>query len=398
MNLISFNFQFQSYFYKSENLLSGLIFNKENITIRPEYETVLRFYGYDLDGSTNMLTESRMNETSPEASTELPSGNDSTSTTTTTTTTTTTVATNEGEAETTTLPETSTEPNAEETDVGESTVPNEGDGEETTTTTVAPERRKRRGRLVGDGRLAKRGHNHYQIRRDKLQHHQNLELKKIHPNRRSRSYYVLLDEDEYETDFHHHSPHYHYAEHEASTFHPPLVVTTPSPHPDVSVTPVGVPSSTSSNPQHHQLSDQPISISSARPVIGKHRHANKELFENPKSDTIEHIFHLSEIESVRVPFKIYDSVMKFAHIPSLQASVLEIELDTEYYNLIIIMPDHYEGLKDLTNRLRLHEPSTLRKLRATMEFCWVKTIVPKFSLKGNTILTNDLQNVRRYRE
>lgn len=90
--------------------------------------------------------------------------------------------------------------------------------------------------------------------------------------------------------------------------------------------------------------------------------------------------------------------MKFAHIPSLQASVLEIELDTEYYNLIIIMPDHYEGLKDLTNRLRLHEPSTLRKLRATMEFCWVKTIVPKFSLKGNTILTNDLQNVRRYRE
>lgn len=377
-SLSHFQFPIQSYFYKSENLLSGLIFNKENITIRAEYETVLRFYGYDLDGSSNMLTESKMNETSASPATDSPPGNETTASTT-----------NEGEVETTTLPvEASTETN-EETD-GESTPSDDGGEEEvTTTTTVAPERRKRRGRL-GDGRLAKRGQNHYQIRRDKLQHHQNLELKKIHPNRRSRSYYVLLDE--YETDdFHTH--HHHYPEHEASTF--PTITTPSSSLPDVSVTPVGVPATSTQSHQHHHHSDQPISISSARPIIGKyHRNTNKELFENPKSDTVEHIFYLNEHETVRVPFKIYDSVMKFAHIPSLQASVLEIELDTEYYNLIIIMPDHYEGLKDLTNRLRLHESSTLRKLRATMEYCWVKTIVPKFSLKGNTILTNDLQNVR----
>lgn len=51
----------QSYFYKKENLLSGLIFNKENITIRPEYETILRFYGYDIDTTSSMVTESQMN-------------------------------------------------------------------------------------------------------------------------------------------------------------------------------------------------------------------------------------------------------------------------------------------------------------------------------------------------
>jgi Serpin (serine protease inhibitor) len=330
-SLSYFVFHLQSYFYKKENLLSGLIFNKDNITIRPEYETVLRFYGYDLEGATNMLTESKMNETV---------GN----MTSTTEATEIAISTTENEEDTTTLqPETSdttdevsgteetTEDNAQTDDVNEDV------------TTVAPPARKRRGRLERGLKTKNR--------RDRKQ-----QTIKSPLNRRSRSYYVLLDED-YDNEFHLESP-------------------TPT------VSPLG-PTSTEHNP-----------ISSPRPTISKYRNTHpKDLFDNVNSDTVEHIFYLNDYDTVRVPFKIYDSVMKYAHVDSLEASVLEIDLDTDYYNLIIIVPDHHDGLSDLTNKLRLHEASTLRRIRNAMEFHWVKTIVPKFNLKGNTILTNDLQNV-----
>lgn len=325
----------QSYFYKKENLLSGLIFNKENITIRSEYETVLRFYGYDLEGATNMLTESKMNETvgnmtSVTEATDTPMstpGNE----------------TKEEEETTTFQPETS-----ETTDEVSGTEENTEDNAQTDdvnedVTTVAPPARKRRGRLER-GLKAKN-------RRDRKQ-----QTIKSPVSRRSRSYYVLLDED-YESDFHLDSP-------------PPTV------------TPLG-PSSTEHTP-----------ISNARPPISKYRNTHpKDLFDNVNSDTLESLFYLNDYETVRVPFKIYDSVMKYAHVDSLEASFLEIDLDTEYYNLIIIVPDHHDGLSELTSKLRLHEASTLRRIRNAMEFYWVKTIVPKFNLKGNTILTNDLQNV-----
>jgi hypothetical protein len=139
---IIFCYCFQSYFYKKENLLSGLIFNKENITIRPEYETVLRFYGYDLDGATNMLTESKMNETFGNTTGVTEAAADTTVITVENETK------DEEESDTTTLqPETSdttdevsgtetnTEDNAQSDDVNEEV------------TTVAPPSRKRRGRL-----------------------------------------------------------------------------------------------------------------------------------------------------------------------------------------------------------------------------------------------------------
>lgn len=62
----------RSYFYNQENLLSGLSLSKENVTIRPEYETLLRFYGYDLmSGMMHTSTESSTKETSTELSTTV---------------------------------------------------------------------------------------------------------------------------------------------------------------------------------------------------------------------------------------------------------------------------------------------------------------------------------------
>lgn len=128
--------------------------------------------------------------------------------------------------------------------------------------------------------------------------------------------------------------------------------------------------------------------------MGKYRNSiNKELFENTNSDSIEHIFYLNEYDTIRVPYKLYDTVMKYAYVNSLQASFLEIDLDSEYYNLVIIIPDYHDGLHNLAHKLRMHEANTFRHIRNAMEYYWVKTIVPKFNLKGNSVLTNDLQNV-----
>lgn len=288
-----------------------------------------------------MLTESKMNETA---------GN---MTNVTDATDTTTVGEGEEAQATTTLqPEPSEDDTTAVEEGGDETTEEASEAGEEDVTTVAPPSRKRRGRL---GRGLKQKN-----RRERPQSPPIKSPVKGGAKRLPRSYYVLLDED-YENEFHLDAT-------------PP---TLPPPGPVSTIAPTASPVS-----------------ASPRPAPGKFRKNNPpDLFDNVNSDTVEHIFYVSDFDSVRVPFKIYDSVMKYAHVESLEASVLEIDLDTEYYNLIIIVPDHPDGLRDLTNKLRLHEPSTLRRLRNAMEFYWVKTIVPKFNLKGNTILTNDLQNV-----
>jgi Serpin (serine protease inhibitor) len=344
----------QSYFYKKENLLSGLIFNKENITIRQEYETVLRFYGYDLDGSSTMQTEAQgminVTEATDMSSTTTSSssqndmnavGEKEDSPTTETVAATETPQSDEAEENTATTIE------ASETDENEEEVENEE------TTTVAPIR-KRRGRL-GRGLKSK-------YRREKKQSSAGMKSPTV--TRLSRSYYVLLDED-YENEF--------------------LLDVLPSPTPLPSFP---TPTATSHQPSS---TENPISTS-VSPSVGKYRQSNhKDLFENVNSDTIEHIFYLNEHETIHVPYKLYDTVMKYAYVESLHASFLEIDLDSEYYNLIVIIPEHHDGLSHLIPKLKLQ---SLRHIRSTrMEYYWVKTIVPKFNLKGNTILTNDLQNV-----
>lgn len=111
-------------------------------------------------------------------------------------------------------------------------------------------------------------------------------------------------------------------------------------------------------------------------------------------DTIEHNFYLSETETVKVPYKIYNTILKYAYIERLQSTVLELELDSDDYMLIIILPDYEFGLSNLMKLLQIGDNvPNLRDIVKQMTPSWVKTIVPKFNLKGNIILTSDLQNV-----
>lgn len=332
--------------------MSGLIFNKENITIRPEYETVLRFYGYDLDAGT--LTETTQEDGAN--MTNATKAIDSTTPSTSTTTLASNETTSEGDL-------TTTEPSEVETFAPtEVTNGNGGEEDEDDTTTTVASSRKRRGQL---GRRTK----------EKKQSNSFIP-------RRSRSYYVLLDED-YENEFN------------LDLVSPISVTSTP---PTLTQT---MASSTAESHHHHHFiptSSTPLPLhatTSRASSVGKFRNnINKELFENTNSDSIEHIFYLNEYETVRVPYKLYDTVMKYAYVNSLQASFLEIDLDSDYYNLMLIVPDFHDGLHNLALKLKTQGASTIRHIRNSMEYYWVKTIVPKFNLKGNTILTNDLQNVR----
>lgn len=386
----------QSYFYKKENLLSGLIFNKENITIKPEYETVLRFYGYDLNGASNMLTDSKVDvdamenvtestdSSTPTASSSMSTSSEMTTQVPTTNMSSTTETNVMGENVDEDL---TTTPQSEEASEDDATTTNEANGTDDETTddveneniTTVASTRKRRGRL---GRGLRGKH-----RRDKKQSSPSTYVtqKNRAINRRSRSYEIL----DYENEFH------------------LEVVTQYSPLTSLSTTSI-IPTTSKSSSlsshhayhehnhhHHHQPSSTENPIHTPRSTAAEKRRINnhKDLFENVNSDTIEHIFYLNEYETVRVPYKLYDTVMKYAYINSLQSSFLEIDLDSEYYNLILIIPDFQDGLNTLMSKLRSHPASTLRFIRNSMDFHWIKTIVPKFHLKGNTILTGDLQNV-----
>lgn len=111
-------------------------------------------------------------------------------------------------------------------------------------------------------------------------------------------------------------------------------------------------------------------------------------------DTIEHNFYISEVETIKVPYKIYNTILNYAYVERLQSTVLELELDSEDYKLIILLPDYEFGLVNLMKLLHTGENfPNMRDIVKQMTPSWVKTIVPKFMLKGNIILTSDLQNV-----
>lgn len=355
----------------------------------------MRFYGYDLNGASNMLTDSKVDvdgmanvtestdSSTPTASSSTSTSSEMTTEVPTTNMSSTTVTNVMGEnvdedLTTTTQSEEASEDDTTTTNEANGTDDETTDDDENENITTVASTRKRRGRL---GRGLRGKH-----RRDKKQSSPSTYVaqKNRAINRRTRSYEIL----DYENEFHL----------EAVTQYSPLTsLSTTSIIPTTSKS-----SSLSShhayhehNHHHHQPSSTENPIHTPRSTAAEKRRINnhKDLFENVNSDTIEHIFYLNEYETVRVPYKLYDTVMKYAYINSLQSSFLEIDLDSEYYNLILIIPDFQDGLNTLTSKLRSHPASTLRFIRNSMDFHWIKTIVPKFHLKGNTILTGDLQNV-----
>lgn len=112
---------------------------------------------------------------------------------------------------------------------------------------------------------------------------------------------------------------------------------------------------------------------------------------NYNTDVISHVFYLGSQQVVHTTFKVYNAVLYYKYFEHLKMSVLELELDTPEYNLMILLPDYHMDIVAAAASLKLGP--TLRLMRKQLKPRWVQAIIPDFKLHGTMFLTNDLQNV-----
>lgn len=112
---------------------------------------------------------------------------------------------------------------------------------------------------------------------------------------------------------------------------------------------------------------------------------------NYNADVISHVFYLGSQQVVHTTFKVYNAVLYYKYFDHLKLSVLELELDTPEYNLMILLPDYHMDIVAAAAALKLGP--TLRLMRKQLKPRWVQAIIPDFKLHGTMFLTNDLQNV-----
>ncbi|XP_026849315.1 uncharacterized protein LOC6598619 [Drosophila persimilis] len=112
---------------------------------------------------------------------------------------------------------------------------------------------------------------------------------------------------------------------------------------------------------------------------------------NYNTDVISHVFYLGIHQIVHTTFKVYNAVLYFKYFEHLKMSVLELELDTPEYNLMILLPDYHTDIVAAAASLKLGP--TLRLMRKQLKPRWVQAIIPDFKLHGTMFLTNDLQNM-----
>jgi Serpin (serine protease inhibitor) len=111
---------------------------------------------------------------------------------------------------------------------------------------------------------------------------------------------------------------------------------------------------------------------------------------------IEHFFYLDGMEKISVPFRNYNTILYHAYVPAIQSDVVKFELDSEDYNLMIVLPKREFGLDQLLAVMQskeFGEEVSLRRLNEKLERKWVRAQLPKFNLKGNVLFTNDMQKV-----
>ncbi|XP_055912749.1 uncharacterized protein LOC129946544, partial [Eupeodes corollae] len=408
----------RTYFFDDENPLKGLSLNKENVTITAEFETVLKFYGYDLgmDMVSSTTTVAPNNyQTTTTHGTYLPSVStteestmstvmlttttkDKTTSTEepTTTTTTTIISTSTDPIEISTTPEITTLET--ETSIGSETpqpipvsttlepkeedIPSQSSQESGEVVTLGSnlekatveekanfKRFKPNGKLVTQPRL-----DYLPVKRTPIL------LKSFKRTRRHLFGLKGIDPSLFFTFL---QPRTQFLQ-----APPPselIEIEAPPPPPSV---PIHVPSFSSTG------SIQPLDAIPILPIQNGYLDVDQGFLsqkEDLKSEVVDHIFYVNNQDIVHTTFKVYNSVLYYRYFEQMKISVLELELDSTDYNLMIILPDYDIDLLTATSNLRLG--STLRVLRKQLKPRWVQAIIPDFQLHGTVFLTNDLQNL-----
>ncbi|KAH8382510.1 hypothetical protein KR009_003933 [Drosophila setifemur] len=405
----------RTYFFGSDNPLKGLSLNKGNVTIFKDFETVLMFYGYDL--SVDMLSSSpaNLNGDAELVNTTMPSNGTAGDMEETTTlkdaeTTTDAPATTEApETTTTEAPTTTTEAPAEETTTEAPAAtseeePAEAEGEdeaaELVSAFVAEEDAEPLLRIQ-KARVSKLPISKLQA---PLKHSNPITPKPLYlPSARTAVMPMMARQVAERKSSplrqvisisapqpanhsqaarrskqvrHKRSGYPGYKDLDANLF-----LTLFSPHPHVAHHPLHIPPPV-------PAAFAPITNDFDPHFVGGGAESKSN---NYNTDVISHVFYLGNQQVVHTTFKVYNAVLYYKYFEHLKMSVLELELDTPEYNLMILLPDYHTDIVAAAASLKLGP--TLRLMRKQLKPRWVQAIIPDFKLHGTMFLTNDLQNV-----
>ncbi|XP_076759097.1 uncharacterized protein LOC143428259 [Xylocopa sonorina] len=107
-------------------------------------------------------------------------------------------------------------------------------------------------------------------------------------------------------------------------------------------------------------------------------------------DSTEISFLVNGCDVSSVTASRYFAVLPFAYFPSLHAVALEFPLDHPRYNIVLIMATDSRDTYRLANDLG---GKSLRLLRNQLQSTWVRATIPSFMLRGFVTLTSILQKL-----
>ncbi|XP_034948499.1 uncharacterized protein Spn85F isoform X2 [Chelonus insularis] len=118
--------------------------------------------------------------------------------------------------------------------------------------------------------------------------------------------------------------------------------------------------------------------------------SDDEFQESMDQQTTELKFLVHGCDAASITTVTYTTVLPFAYFPLLHAIGLEFPLDDPRYNMIIMVPTDDVDAQTLT---RIFPSKSLRYLRNSMRSTWVKATIPSFMLRGFITLTPYLQQL-----
>lgn len=115
--------------------------------------------------------------------------------------------------------------------------------------------------------------------------------------------------------------------------------------------------------------------------------------ETPKQ--INYSFLVNEkFEETGVHFMTYDVVLPFYYIRNLNSLALKFPLDSPKYYLLLILPVDTCGIHKLI--CDIDSTISLKEIVQQMRPTFVRAVIPSFMLRGFVVLTSTLQKVSRY--
>ncbi|KAM7361875.1 serpin 85F [Cochliomyia hominivorax] len=409
----------RTYFFVTDNPLKGLSLNKENVTIARDFEAILMFYGYDLGidmisstamptiTTTTMPTVNITDNTISIENTKISTTTTSTLNTETTTTETTTPKTTSTEltteaqtsttkeviTTTTTTEENLTTPKPEKTTemMPESTSKKEETTTETATVSEMTEATKpeseinEAAELISSFVAEENSEPFLRIQKAKVTRLPSAKLQApITPKTKPQINYLPAQRKAKRLTNRNKRHLLGFKDFESNLF-----VTLFNAESSQFNTPLTTGSALTGLPTYVQVAHDYEVDTDPNFIAASHQSSN--LKHNYNTDVISHVFYLSNQHVIYTTFKVYNAVLYYKYFERLRLNVLELELDTPDYNLIILLPDYNTDL--VSAAASLGSGPKLRLMRKQLKPKWVQAIIPDFKLHGTMFLTNDLQNL-----